>query len=197
MSPRSAEQFELIREKSKKKIIRVALRLFAHNGYHATSVSMIAAKAKISKGLLYNYFNSKEDLLIEISEMIMNELADLIKNVSAEKDSEKKIEKIIRGSVEHLKENSSTWRFYLLLLQQGDAAKKMKPVLSRFREEAVKNISGIFEELKYPEPLMEAFALGIELDGIGINYLAAPENFPLNEIVNHLINRHKKINKGK
>ena len=63
MSPRTEEQFEEIRESKKNLIQEVALELFATRGYHSTSISMIAKEADISKGLLYNYFESKEELL--------------------------------------------------------------------------------------------------------------------------------------
>src|SRR5660397_145107 len=66
MSPRSAKQFKEIRKEKKDLIMEVALELFAENGFHATSISQIAKKAGISKGLPYNYFESKKELLDEL-----------------------------------------------------------------------------------------------------------------------------------
>ena len=66
MSPKSAKQFNDIRTQKKELIMNVALELFAENGFHATSISQIAKKAKISKGLTYNYFESKKEILDEI-----------------------------------------------------------------------------------------------------------------------------------
>ena len=66
MSPRSAKQFKEIRKEKKDHIMEVALELFAENGFHATSISQIAKKAGISKGLTYNYFESKKELLDEL-----------------------------------------------------------------------------------------------------------------------------------
>ena len=63
MSPRTKQQFEDIREEKRSLIMKVALELFAEEGYHNTSISKIASRAGISKGLLYNYFDSKEDLI--------------------------------------------------------------------------------------------------------------------------------------
>ncbi len=63
MCPKTKEQNEIIREEKKSIILDAALHLFAEEGYHSASVSKIANKASISKGLLYNYFNSKEDVL--------------------------------------------------------------------------------------------------------------------------------------
>ena len=49
--PRSPEQFNDIRKQKKQLIMDTALELFAENGFHATSISQIAAKAKFRKAL--------------------------------------------------------------------------------------------------------------------------------------------------
>src|ERR1700691_1391867 len=64
--PRRPEQFEEIREKSREKILSAALELFGNKGYDATSIDSIAKKAGISKGLIYNYFESKKSILLAI-----------------------------------------------------------------------------------------------------------------------------------
>lgn len=66
MSPRSPQQYEIIRNEKQQLIMEVALRLFANEGFHATSIAKIAKEAGISKGLLYNYFNSKEELFKQL-----------------------------------------------------------------------------------------------------------------------------------
>ena len=66
MSPKTKEQFEQIRYNRKKAIAQAALELFASNGFSGVSISRIAKKAGVSKGLLYNYFANKEALVQEI-----------------------------------------------------------------------------------------------------------------------------------
>jgi AcrR family transcriptional regulator len=44
-------------------LLDVAQRLFARNGYDATSVSHIIAELGVSKGAFYHYFDAKEDLI--------------------------------------------------------------------------------------------------------------------------------------
>ena len=66
MSPKTKEQFESIRQRSRDTIKQTALELFGRQGYHSTSISAIAKAAGVSKGLMYNYFESKEALLVEI-----------------------------------------------------------------------------------------------------------------------------------
>ncbi|MDR2473845.1 MAG: TetR/AcrR family transcriptional regulator [Tannerella sp.] len=64
--PRTKEQYEKIRSEKKRAIMETALQLFAEQGFAGTSIETIAQHAKISKGLLYNYFESKDDLLHQI-----------------------------------------------------------------------------------------------------------------------------------
>ncbi len=49
-------------------VYAAAARLFAEKGYHATRIQDIAEELGMLKGSLYYYFNSKEDLLVKITE---------------------------------------------------------------------------------------------------------------------------------
>ena len=53
-------------EERRRQIIEVATRLFAHNGYHPTSVADVVDAVGVGKGVFYWYFSSKEALLREI-----------------------------------------------------------------------------------------------------------------------------------
>ena len=55
------------KEERKKQIMFVALDLFVKKGYAATKVSDIAKAANMSAGLLFHYFESKEKLLEELT----------------------------------------------------------------------------------------------------------------------------------
>lgn len=64
--PRNKEQNEAIRAEKRQLIMDTALALFAEDGYAHTSIAQIAGAAGISKGLMYTYFENKEDLLRQI-----------------------------------------------------------------------------------------------------------------------------------
>lgn len=51
---------------NKEKIAEAAWELFWLKGYHATSISDIARKAGLPKGSVYNYYSSKQALLLEV-----------------------------------------------------------------------------------------------------------------------------------
>ncbi len=48
------------------KILAAASRLFAEKGFHRTTTKEIAEAADVAEGTLYNYFDNKNDLLLEI-----------------------------------------------------------------------------------------------------------------------------------
>jgi AcrR family transcriptional regulator len=55
---------EALVEKRQRQIAVAAVELFAERGYYRTTVQEIAAKAGISTGLIYQYVNDKEDILL-------------------------------------------------------------------------------------------------------------------------------------
>src|SRR6056300_336850 len=73
--PRTTKQFEDMRTERRVAILEAALHVFAEEGYHSASISKVSKYAKMSRGLLYNYFESKEELLkILIGSLIDDEI---------------------------------------------------------------------------------------------------------------------------
>ena len=58
----------------RKQILDAARALFAHSGYHGVTVDAIAAWSGISKGNLYWYFKSKQDILHLLFDDIVEQL---------------------------------------------------------------------------------------------------------------------------
>ena len=50
-------------------VTRAAVELFAAQGYANTSVQQIVEAAGVTKGAMYHYFESKDDLLFAIYEL--------------------------------------------------------------------------------------------------------------------------------
>lgn len=53
-------------DNKKNELIKIAFKLFMTNGYENTSIQDILKAAEISKGAMYHYFTSKEDILDEV-----------------------------------------------------------------------------------------------------------------------------------
>jgi AcrR family transcriptional regulator len=146
MSPRTKEQFNEIRQKSSENIENIALELFALKGYHATSISQIAEKAGISKGLLYNYFESKERLLDSIITKVYDEIMQMVQ-MSEKLPANEQIEQMIIQTTDHLKKNITFWRLYLFLVHQSDVQKKMQALYEKMRENYMEYVVKLFQEI--------------------------------------------------
>lgn len=53
-------------------ILDAALQLFARNGFHQTSMDELVAATGLSKGSLYWYFDSKDDIILAVLERIFD-----------------------------------------------------------------------------------------------------------------------------
>src|ERR1700757_5319324 len=67
----------------KERLLRVATRLFARHGFEGTSVQDIVDAAGVTKGAMYHYYGSKDDLLYEVYHQLLtmqtSHLNDIVK----------------------------------------------------------------------------------------------------------------------
>lgn len=120
MSPKSQQQLEGMREEKKALIMDTALQHFANQGFHATTINHIAKHAGISKGLMYNYFKSKEDLL---SEIIKKSVSEIYNYFDIDRDgylSCDEFEFFIRKLSRILSEKRTFWRLFFQVLMQSE-----------------------------------------------------------------------------
>jgi AcrR family transcriptional regulator len=91
---------------TREEILEAALNMFSINNYHATSMSMIAEEAGVSKGTLYWHFDSKEDLFRELVLAGLDYFHENYEKIQSDKlKAEAKIYEIINFSVKMLAEN--------------------------------------------------------------------------------------------
>ena len=53
-------------EEKRIKILEATLRLISENGFHGTAMSKVATEAGVSTGIIYHYYNSKDELILEL-----------------------------------------------------------------------------------------------------------------------------------
>jgi AcrR family transcriptional regulator len=56
----------------KERLLHVATRLFARHGFESTSVQDIVDAAGVTKGAMYHYYGSKDDLLYEVYHQVLS-----------------------------------------------------------------------------------------------------------------------------
>src|SRR5690625_1570284 len=74
-------KFINLKSEKQKEIINAAIKEFVQSGFEKASTNEIVKRANISKGSLFNYFNSKKDLyayLIEYSMQIIDQILEQI-----------------------------------------------------------------------------------------------------------------------
>lgn len=65
------------KEEAKKRIVAAGIEVMSEKGYSQTTMDDIAAHLGVSKGALYLYFKSKEDLIIESAKNMQLHLSQL------------------------------------------------------------------------------------------------------------------------
>jgi AcrR family transcriptional regulator len=74
-SKREQRKRELIRQR-RAQILEAAAKVFAEKGFQRATIKEIAAEAGVAEGTIYNYFRSKEELLINIPRQIGQPVLD-------------------------------------------------------------------------------------------------------------------------
>ncbi len=71
-------------DRRREQLLEVALRLFATSGFNATTMDEIAEAAGVTKPLLYQHFDSKRALYLELVRSVANSLLEAIGKAVAE-----------------------------------------------------------------------------------------------------------------
>ena len=88
-------KFNNLKPEKQKQIINAAIKEFVRNGFEKASTNEIVKRANISKGSLFNYFNSKKDLYLYLIEYSSKAIVNLNEEIDlSETDLFKRIERV-------------------------------------------------------------------------------------------------------
>ena len=188
MSPKTKEQFAVIRNKSEEKILSAALELFVEKGFKATSISSIAERAKISKGLLYNYYDSKTDLLRAIVTRASEIGTGIFDEVMREYDSpQEELEHLVLNVLEHVKTHTNYWYLLTSLSFQPEVMKEIHDIVNQNSKWSIEKGTELFQSMGSSEPFEDSMLFGAALDGLIMHYLHLREHYPIDRIAQKLI----------
>jgi len=189
MSPRTPVQNEKIRVESKLRIMNSAFKLIATNGYEATSIAMIAEAAGVSKGLLYNYFASKEELIkalvlgaMEEGDQLMGELID--------KDPKLTLKNIFHWFFKEIRERPDHWKLITELTFKIEKFDFVRDIVNSKMTEYIAFIEALLDQIGYNNAHNEARVIVAIMDGIGFHALMMMEKYPLEEMQNYLVEKY-------
>ena len=189
MSPKTAIQNEQIRKESKHKIMDAAFKLIAKNGYEATSIAMIARTAGVSKGLLYNYFDSKEDLVKAIVLGAMDEVEVLLNKI-VDKNPAITLKNIFQWFFKEMKERPEHWKLTTEVTFSIGKFDFIHDLVTSKVTEFIGFIELLLSQMGFKDPGNEARVIAAILDGIGFHALMMIDEYPLDEMEEYLIKKY-------
>jgi len=189
MSPRTIEQNEEIRKESKQRIMDAAFELIARNGYEATSIAAIARTAGVSKGLLYNYFTSKEEL-VKALVLGATEEADKIANKLMSPNPKTTLKNIFHWFFTEMRERPDHWKLMTELTFKVEKFDFVHSIVSSKMTEYVMFFEGLLSQIGFKNAKNEARVISAILDGIGFHSLMMMDDYPLDEMENYLIMKY-------
>lgn len=190
MSPRTSNQLEELKAGKRMQIMDAALKVFSEYGYKGATMSLIAQKANISKGLTYTYFKSKEELLDELLIYGLNRFNAYISFIPEKGiNTKKEFEAVLRGIVELYNREQDFWRLYIMIILQKNITRKFEQMIQGFVQQYLEIFVAYFHKKKAANPMAEAMLFGATLDGMMFDMIVAPDLFPIEDIIQLLIKK--------
>ncbi len=139
---------------TREKILKVAQKLFARNGYDGTTTKELAEKAGIAEGTLFRHFTNKKAILVEIATQGWVELlTDLLTELS-EMASYEAISQVMYKRMLRLGDNYDMMRVCFMEVQfhqdlreriQSEVVEKMTDVAEAFFQTAMER--GVYRRM--------------------------------------------------
>lgn len=150
-------------DRRRTELLDAALRLFAEQGFHATTIADIAAATGTAHGLVYHYFRSKDELLSEILERyaFLPHLRSLLA-VSPDRPASEVLTEVAVGFSRMLDDRTDLLRF---VVAESNRNPLVAAALGRVMDEGLELLSGYLQariaagELRLHDPTVPARAL--------------------------------------
>jgi AcrR family transcriptional regulator len=154
-------------EPGRQKILDAARELFGDQGFDATSIAEIGAKAGISKSVLYHYFGSKPGLYRALLEHDGSALVSAVAAaVPPESDETPRLRPGVDAYLRFLSDHAATWK---LMAKDPPADPKLRTV----RREVESSVASALEELLSVPAKRNARPELVELVALAIRTYAA------------------------
>jgi len=153
-------------------IIDVAAELFAEQGYDNTTIDEIAEKAEFSKGSIYQYFSSKEEIYLTIYDDLAETMASAIFAISTmDLPPDEKIKKTIFASFEQAYKSKNLAKIllqregYLLCAKESITNKLDKKMLTTYLNSVEEGIEQRIIKINEPQ-ILETLIEGMIIKSI-------------------------------
>ena len=184
------------KEEKLEKVFNAATKRFGETGYSETTMESIAEEAGVSKGTLYYYFDSKEELFMELLLDWVKKFERFQKDGIAEDAPIKKLIHLHDEMMEVIGEMGSLGRLMLEFWANASRKKELEKILNDTIENYRKTVARIIERgneqgvFRDVDPWEASSALVAAYDGLWFHWLLAPDSFEVEEAGNQLITNY-------
>lgn len=167
-----------------------ALQLFALHGYHSTSISAIAREAGVAKGLVYNYFASKEEMLVAVFDEGWKKWEEtMAATMQPDISPHEALRGLLTTTTTILQQERQFWQLFMAVFTQMHLAPVIRDRFLVMFREGVQAISSLLAAMGVENAEIEAQKVGALLDGVMLHCLYINENYPV-EAVWETVLRH-------
>lgn len=178
-------------QSGKQKILDAAMELFEGNGYFSTTISQITERAGVSKGLVYNYYESKDDLLIDLIEGYTAKMKEVANTLGVSDSTEGLLDTFIDNYFSFLKDERQFLKLQLTLM----VTPELGDIIGRSQKERaeilLETITSQFKRQEVVNSKKKARLFLAMLDGVALHYLCVYESYPLGSLKAELIRTAK------
>lgn len=173
----------------KQQIIEAGTRMIVQKGIEKTSLADIAEEAGISKGSLYYYYASKNELIFDITDAHINQISDNLFAIIEDSKGNMNWQELLKILFERILDADTRGRLHLYLIQQ--ALNDNEDLKNRFRKKYQEWKQMIIDGFSMLEPKISshdvlAALIIAALDGFLIQSLLELETITADEFVRHL-----------
>ncbi|WP_231571013.1 TetR/AcrR family transcriptional regulator [Gordoniibacillus kamchatkensis] len=141
---------EAYKEERRAAILEGALYIFAEKGYAATTIDDIVRHLGISKGAIYNYFTSKDDIYTQIMDSRMNRFAQSLRgSFGPETSAAEKLRYLIRRLTDQpLGDLRRLLSFHIEYSLRASRQEELKAAIQKHAESALAFMTELIAEGK-------------------------------------------------
>lgn len=164
-----------MKEKMKDKIVYAALELACEKGLAGVTMSQIARRVGLQKSSLYSHFSSKEDIIVEMYELLRNRAK--VKSGSEETDYERFVEnkslrEILQSAVMNYKKmnlEDDMAKFYRVIMSERSINKDAAAIMVKETQKMILATKQLFcaisnkniATFENPDAAAVTFAMGV------------------------------------
>ncbi|MCO5972784.1 TetR/AcrR family transcriptional regulator [Actinoallomurus soli] len=182
MSPRSARANQELREQSRRRILEAALTLFAERGFEGATISQIAERAGVARGLVSYYFPAKEELLHELLGQALDGLLAGTDPADGEVTADQRLAGVIDRTLTMARETLGVQRLVLCLMLQPASREifiKVESAKADVIERFEDRLRQIFADRGAEDPALEEVMFRSVLEGVIFKMAVYPGAYPL------------------